>query len=563
MYKTVNGPEATGRANAVLVFGSSDSAVACLTSVIVRICPLRDAGRLRFSGPVQFSAKTVNHILDVILPLAFDLLKPLGLNPPCIEVSVANIDPASINDLGVNIFGFSIDVSLFMAILSACTGIFIPSSTVFTGHIASKGNGELRIVKELPAKLAVAVKTDSINCFVHPALNQDSSLGLLSPLEKQKTSEAISQAQNEIKTVAVSHIDALLRTVLNKEQILMASLKRGFFKPPDHDLGDETACQKATRFLALYNEKRFWAVLEHHLIGGRSDDANKLLLALTRYHVDHATYFSKFGRKLLRLVQSVPPATRRLKIKFPLLPLSEAAHLCRFAKDENYRDIPLLYKAILGETYQSPQNFAQNHKLSKQDRADDNRLLDSLLSEIDADVLLPKIGSPIDSARASYVMDAVVIDSSEAFHETISAFYLHLQRYTETEFAPCDSKSDPRDAMNLLEEAFIHQGGYQAALAEAKFAINGGLRYVFDKMTDQFKREEYEKHVNFILKSFLKPLEWEDRVAVIKEIMTRFSAYLPAEVLSQPPEQFIKHLDTIVKAIVQFIDRVKSLFRSL
>jgi len=561
MNKTVNGPEATGRANAVLVFGSGDNTVACLTSVVVRICPSKDAVSLRFSGPVHFEKKVVSHILDVILPLAVSLLEPLGLNPPCFEVSVTNIDVASINDLGVNISGFSADVSVFMAIFSACLSIAFPS-VVFTGHLGSV-DGEIRMVKGIPAKLAVAVKTDSIDSFVHPTLDHDSSLGLLSPLEKQKTSEAIVQAQNEIKTAAVSHIDSLLRTVLNDEQIVKASLKRGFFKPPDLDLGDETACQKATRFLALNNEKRFWAVLERHLIGGKNDDAHKLLLALTRYHIDQATYFSKFGRKLLRLVQSVPPATRRLKIKFPLLPLSEAAHLCRFAKDENYRDIPLLYKAILGETYQSPQNFAQNHKLSKQDRADDNRLLDSLLSEIDADVLLPKIGSPIDSARASYVMDAVVIDSSEAFHETISAFYLHLQRYTETEFAPCDSKSDPRDAMNLLEEAFIHQGGYQAALAEAKFAINGGLRYVFDKMTDQFKREEYEKHVNFILKSFLKPLEWEDRVAVIKEIMTRFSAYLPAEVLSQPPEQFIKHLDTIVKAIVQFIDRVKSLFRSL
>ena len=51
------------------------------------------------------------------------------------------------------------------------------------------------------------------------------------------------------------------------------------------------------------------------------------------------------------------------------------------------------------------------------------------------------------------------------------------------------------EAFALLERTFAHGGGVKAALLEARTGAKGGMRYVLDAMTEQFKKEERGKEV--------------------------------------------------------------------
>ena len=74
--------------------------------------------------------------------------------------------------------------------------------------------------------------------------------------------------------------------------------------------------------------------------------------------------------------------------------------------------------------------------------------------------------------------------------------------------------------------------------------------------------EEQEKHINFVLKLMMDSLDWEGKVALMGEVLKRLEPHLPPEIISQPPERFAAHYESIVRAYVQSMDRVKSVFRS-
>ena len=193
----------------------------------------------------------------------------------------------------------------------------------------------------------------------------------------------------------------------------------------------------------------------------------------------------------------------------------------------------------------------------------DKGTLQSILSEISAEALTNIIGLPIDSARAAYIMDSVTVRSHEEFNDTITSFYLHLARHTRKLSDPANVNAASGDAIALLERTFSKKGGLQAALAEARTGVNGGLRFVLDMMTEQYKREEEEKHVNSILKTALDQKDFESKVDLMRALIQRLEPHLDPEILSQPAERFAEHYEDIIKAYLQSMDRLNSIMRSL
>ena len=553
-----------GRANMVMTLSSGEDATAVISSVVARVRNNEIDDRICFTGPATFDEKAVRHIVDVALPIADEICGSLGLPQKRFEVSVVNLGAASINDIGLKISGYSGDLSTLMAILSSCLEIAIPQDIVFCGHVASV-DGDIRMVRSLPAKLKAAIEADSITTFVHPAIDQDGSLMAFSLKEKQRVAGAISKAKSDIRTVAVHDVGELLQKILTEEQVVLSSLGHGFYQTTVPLLAKETPIGKAVSYLSENNEQRFWKVLERRLLDGRNDQAKELLRKLAVFYTNEKTYPEELGYKILRLIQALPPETRRLKVAFPLLPMSECIRLSQFAQKSDYEDVPLLFRAISGKMAASLEKESEIN-CSDSDRVDksDAEKLSLVLSKIDADALT-LVSLPIDSARAAYIMESITVKSHDEFIETISSFFIHLMRYCSRVSVsdPVDQNGVGVEAIALLERAFERKGGLQGAFSEAKSATNGGLRFVLDMMTERLKSEEKEKYVNHVLKLALDPLDWEGKVNLMGALLKRLGPHLPQEIMSQPPERFAGHHETIVRAYVQSIDQVKSLLRSL
>ena len=553
----------TGRIKTALVFGEGDNARAVISSVVAHTCEYMDSGRIRFVGPVVFGKSIDRHIEDILLPLVDRVLISLGLHRKNFEVSVVNLGATSALDLGVRISGFSADMSVFLALLSVSLGMTIPEDMVSTGHIASS-DGDISAVKAIPAKLSAALRDKSINCFVYPALDGDRSLAELSPCETENAEIALINAKGQLKVTAVGNIADLIQAVFTDEAIVLAALQQDFFDMPCPEQADSNPITRSVRFLTKNNESRFWDVLERYLMAGANEEAKRLLLGRSQFHMRRKTYPKEFGRKLMQLLRSLPPTTRRLKTTFPLLSTAECVSMTQFAAESDFDDIRLLYDAAIGREVSKAIAIKEvRYTDDRRKTSSAEMALDTVLTQIDSEFLAKTIGLPIDTARTTYMLDSVTVDSQEQFYDTISAFYLHMQRHACGVSDSTDLNSVRDDAIAFVERTFADQGGIEAALAEARDAIYGGMRFILDAMTEQFKTERQIKHVNRRLKEALDPLDSRSRISFMGALLKRLGPHLPEEVRSAPPERFAKHYEIIVKTYVKSLGKVKELFRAL
>ncbi len=478
------------------------------------------------------------------------------------ELSVVNLSATSTGDVGLNVSGFSADVAVFLALLSTALRIPLVQDTVATGHIASI-DGDIRSVKSIPAKLAAAVEEPTIRRFIYPSLDADTSMQTLAPSEKQQTADAIIRAKKHLRTIGIADVQQLLQAALDDDAIIRGALGAGFFESAQRSDAQGSPIADAVGFLGGGNEKRFWNVLEAHLLCGRGDQAKAILLARVLYHTGRNEYPKGLGRKLLQLIRSLPPATRRIKTSFPLLTMDKCIELCRFAAQEDHEDAQHFLDAALGKARPEKKSPDPQATPAVPAAKDATAALEAVLAEIEAEALAQKIGLPIDSARASYVMEGVTVDSHETFHDAISAFYLALLRHTDSAATLTADDAVAADGYALLDRAFADKGGADAALAEARHGTNGGMRLVLDVMTEQFKTEQQGKHVSRVFKEAIDSLDWGARVAFMTAFLERIGPQLPPEIRNQPPERFARHYETILQTYVRSLDRVRQLLRKL
>lgn len=552
-----------GQANAVFVFGQDDKAHSVISKVVATLRHQTNSDRIIFGGAPIFEEKSVGHIIDIVLPVVDGVVERLGLPKRFFDLSIVNLEVTSVLGTTFTVSGFSADLPIFVALLSAALQIPIPTDFASTGHIASP-HGDVRMVKGIPAKLAAAIKAANIKAFIHPAVDQDSSLGSLAPHEKEIVADSITKARRNIETNAVKDIYELIKVVFPEDSIILESLRQSFGNQSFRRHLEDTPIGKAAYFFGEGTYKRFLKTLERKMISGESSRAKELISVLISYHIKQKTYPKGFGERLNNIVRSLPPETIRLKIDFPLIPISQFTALGQFAEESDHEDLQLLF-SVSFEKYIRPNVKKIGPNISKQtsNKNVSRTQVQSIVSEIDADALTLMFGIPIDSARATYPLDSVRAKDSDVFAKTVTSFYIHLLRHTQKISGSVSVKNGEAEAFSLIERTFSNKGGFRGALSEAKHATNGGLRMILDMMTEQFKHEEQKKHVNYIIKSALDPLDWDSKVSLVKGILSTLQHILPQKIRCQPPERFAGQYDIIVKAYVDSINELNLFFRKL
>ena len=554
---------AIGQTNCVLIFDRGSEKIAIVTQLSAYISNLPQSNRINFKGDFKVSEKIHNHIINDVLPIFDGLMDLLGLSKNNFELSLTNPGAFSSHDMGAVVSGNSMDLPLFLTMLSSCLQIPIDQDIISTGYISSI-NGKIGMVYGLPEKLKAAEKETGIKVFIHPEIKDDNSLEMLTPNEKCRIEGAIAESKKTLRPLGVCNIFEAIKNTYNDEQIVFSSLNNGFFEMDIKNCKTPEMIFRTAKYFCENNQERLWLSLERQLINGRCDYAKELLLAFTRYNTDRRFYPEGFGTKLFNLIASIPPNIRQSKIKFPLLPILECIDLSQFAIESNQEDIVLLLNVCTGEKFRKPSGTR-----TQKDRSDipvdspDSDLLETILSKINVDALTKNIVGPIEAAHACFMLDSITVESSEQFNHTIVSYYIHLLRHIRDTIGPVDYDAAGKKANSLVEEAFSASGGYESALSEAKHGYNGGVKHIIDRMTEIFKKKEQEEYITYILKTAFDPKDMKAKVNLIKSLLSRLKNHLPENILSQPPERYAKHYKSLVRAYVQAKDNVEYIFKTL
>ncbi|MBI1390117.1 MAG: hypothetical protein GC154_16875 [bacterium] len=550
-----------GRARAALVFGSGEQTRAVLTGVIATTSEY-DPERPVWLGEIaNFDERCRSHILETILPILNRLLFLMGISPRTFSLSIANLGAASLMDRGLTVTGFSADVPLFLAMLSAALGITIPRDAVVTGHVASLEGG-LAPVRSIPEKIQAAVDDEGVQRFLYPPSEEDASIAALTPNEQRRMEEAVIHARRFIQCHPVRDLAEVVEQLIPEDEIILSSLRCGFWKQEYTPPADDSSCTRLLQFLLTGHERRFWNALETLFIANRFRDAKRLVSARIEIEAQHETYPSGFGHRLHHLLHALPPSLSR-SIEPPLAAVSDCIRMAQYAGADQAGDVPVLLKA-------NALDILPAHSLSPRGEVEPGDALSEMVERVESVMhqlseasLAREIGSAIDHARAVFLLESPLVETSDEFHRLLTAFYLHLMRHACGQVECADPGHAASEAHALLERAYAERGGTKAALLEGREGAHGGMRLVLDVMTDRFKREEKEKYMNRVLGEILDPLDWDGKVAFTAAFLDRIRSLLPEELQTASPKQYAHHYARLVRLYVQCKDRFTNVIQSL
>ncbi|MBT3379370.1 MAG: hypothetical protein HN742_26460 [Lentisphaerae bacterium] len=550
-----------GRAISVLVLTHTDDAVAATTAIHAEALPGGRRRRLSWTGPVRFECRVRRHVARVVLPIVDAIGHALGLKRGSFELSATNIGAASAIDAGVRVGGMSADLPIFLAILSAYLELPLTDDVVSTGHIASKA-GDVRTVGNIPAKLRAAIWAPRHHVFVCPDVDADCSVEALLHGEWEDATAALSEARGDMRVVPVNDLLELLEAVLSPQAVVLAGLRAGFHGHRSTPAGDGSLPERIGGYLASMATEALDSVVGEALLGADSEASRGLLDSWALYHIRRGEYPTSGGAWLRGLLSAVPPATRRLRLDYPLLDAGLRDGLLDLAPACSIKDAALLHVTVTDEASAADTSRGGSVQRPEADMRGSDALV-ALLDKISAQSLAERVGLPVDAARASYVLDSVLVRSADEFFEATGAFYFHLLRSLDAVGPGSTAKDLGPEAHDIIEEAFRREGGIRAAVVEGMEGTSGGMRSVLDRMTELLKSKKREQFIRYAFGQALDPLDYDGRVELIGSLLSRLKADLPRDLAEAPPERFASCFDAVVRAYAQSIENVSMLLRAM
>ncbi|NUM53450.1 MAG: hypothetical protein HUU46_07390 [Candidatus Hydrogenedentes bacterium] len=549
---------AVGRAKAVLTVGSGDDAVAAITEIIAVAVPPAEPNMFRFRGTSRFDDATAAHYESVLAPIFRTIAKQLRIPVPSFELSVSNAEIAAMQDRTITVVGYSADLPVFLACISAMLGILIEEPLLATGHIGSRG-GNIQMVSNLPAKLRAACGSPEVEAFVYPGIvTEDASLTEITPEEVTAATDAIRSAEDHLFLHAARDLDDLLRAAFSDYSLILSSLKHGYFDFEHTVSADVPGLCTLTKSI----EGRFWITLRNAFRDGETNVIKELLEARTRFHLHQRRYCPDFGRRLFELLAALPPVTRNTRVPFPLLPNSLLASLIKLVGPNGVTDVRYLLDAVAGDRFSTAEIFPHN-EVTPSTRSTASERLDAILGEIDVDYLWRKIGRSYDEARQTFHSDQIIAESTSNCIEVVGAFLNHTRLYTDTGVREIGRDAVLAEAVSVLGESFARLGGINSAYAEARTATRGGLRFVLNTVVDHMKLREMEKHINYVFAAGLSQLKVEEQVEVIAEFIQRLQPLLPEGTITGRPSDYVENARELIQVFARASSQVKQLVRAM
>lgn len=548
--------EAVGRAKTVLV---SIEGPAVVTTISTRAIVYNESARLVFTGLVKVEEKIKKHLNNIILPIIDEILNHLELPLQSYDISAANIGAVSSSDSEFTIEGYSADVPIFMAILSASLHLQIKQNTLFTGHISTK-EGDVGQVKGLVQKSEAALREEGISEFVYPSLTEDNSLEVLKPKEYERTVSAIKSCRGRINLIEVINIEDLIKKTLSDEAIALSSFYCEYYCKIMTDIENEN--NSIIQYLVEKNEKRFWKSLEANLINRHVEKSHKLLNQHFLYQIKQNKYPQNLGVYLRNLIYTLPLTSQKAEGLFPLVRKDQYIKLIQLAEESDYEDISYLHDVVFNKI-SIPKRKNESKESDHLINSNSAEIIDYLLEKLDPNYIDIKILKPIDEARITFLFNKISVDSYEEFIESITKYYIHLSRHVNLQSLVVNQEKYSIEALDLLKKTYPKETEYNQAISNAINGLNGGLRVILDKITEYLKIITQEKHENSIINELIHPLDFELKKTLIDEIIKREGHKLNIDRDLLIPEKYFYNYVEIIKAYSHSRHMLDNIFERL
>ena len=189
--------------------------------------------------------------------------------------------------------------------------------------------------------------------------------------------------------------------------------------------------------------------------------------------------------------------------------------------------------------------------------------IDTLMAALTDTQIAQAVGNPHDAARMAYRVPKNTADSFPELEEIIGDYYAYHFSRCSAPGSRLSRVESVGSAKQLLERFYHRQrhGDMVTAYHDANTGTNGGVRGLLDVIADAMKEEAIEKYVRHVFDSQVAPIDYEQRVELIRQFMQRYGSLLSPAVRDLKPEYFAHQYIELVRMYAEAITRTASVFR--
>lgn len=176
--------------------------------------------------------------------------------------------------------------------------------------------------------------------------------------------------------------------------------------------------------------------------------------------------------------------------------------------------------------------------------------LTAILQHLEPVHLAEVVDLPQDAAREHYPLNKLRVQSYPEFRSEVGRFFIYQYQAVMASGVAMPGYMAEGFAFEILESAFGSVGGlpgaYHIASTGAAFRDGrGGLAAICDVIYLALKKETRERYIDYVLRTFVNPLDWNDRVALMRAYLKRYGRYATSGSAKSAEELATRHEDII------------------
>jgi len=183
--------------------------------------------------------------------------------------------------------------------------------------------------------------------------------------------------------------------------------------------------------------------------------------------------------------------------------------------------------------------------------------LDEIVKMLDERVIAMKIGlKHVVSLRDYNLKKLVVADYTELMDET-TKFYQYQMARTRHGGVVMSEWVAHNSVRKLLESAFGQMGGLEGAFDIASNGTEDAMMTVIRVIYEAIKKEDEEAYIEWILRTYVNPLNPGERIEVMAQYLERFGRYLPPGTRVKSPQELSVKYDEVIKLHMKALQAIR------
>lgn len=181
---------------------------------------------------------------------------------------------------------------------------------------------------------------------------------------------------------------------------------------------------------------------------------------------------------------------------------------------------------------------------------------DDLVRLLHPRVLIQRTEEPFDTALGMFTLKSSTVKSYHEFEGMLIAYMDHVeQRMGNASYPPHRLIDKARRFLTAL------LGSYEEAVFLAMSGAKGGCMYVLSVINEGYKQEEKAALVEYVINTYIDPLDFDQAVEVMEGLRGKLAAYCPQPFAFIKPETMAANYKDVIKQYVESVSQYKNLWQ--